>query len=381
MFNRVTHTFLLARITLLATMLGITACGGGGDSGTPSTPTPASVDQLTTTTVAGHPHALDSCNTTGATRAIALLQGGGDSETPPTPTSAPVDQLVTTTVAGYPDAAVDIYNTAGATRAIFLLHGGGGDKSAIAYEVGLNSDPTTTTFSTINWAWLDTNKVMLVVPQGQHISCEPNATTWTNYAMNSGQDDKAFLQALAAKIRSKYGVANITLVGHSMGGAMTNRMWCESAGTFNAYVSLAGPASSEFNKAATPCAPGRAAKPYMGIIGDSDEVMQTAGVWEAATWTVNPVVVQASVTAWDNDVVIGEFHQQQARTTIVCGGTLASRAFVNSGNVDTWTTCAGKLVLKRVLGAEHGVASIDAQMGSSSNLDVMNAVVDFVSSL
>jgi len=323
---------MLARIILLAAAISVAACGGGGDGGSSSTPTPV-----------------------------------------------PVDQLVTTTVAGYPDAAVDIYNTAGATRAIVLLHGGGGNKSAIAYQVGLNTDTSTTTFSTINWTWLDANKVMLVVPQGQHISSEPNATTWRNYAMNSGQDDKAFLQALAAKIRSEYGVANITLMGHSMGGVMTNRMWCESAGTFNAYVSLAGPASSEFNKAATPCAPGSAAKPYMGIIGDSDEVMQTAGVWEAATWTVNPVVVQASVTAWDNNVVIGEFHQQQARTSIVCSGTLASQAFVNSGNVDTWTTCAGKLVLKRVLGAEHGVASIDAQMGSSSNLDVMNAVVAFVS--
>ena len=323
---------MLARIILLAAAISVAACGGGGDGGSSSTPTPV-----------------------------------------------PVDQLVTTTVAGYPDAAVDIYNTAGATRAIVLLHGGGGNKSAIAYQVGLNTDTSTTTFGTINWTWLDANKVMLVVPQGQHISSEPNATTWRNYAMNSGQDDKAFLQALAAKIRSEYGVANITLMGHSMGGVMTNRMWCESAGTFNAYVSLAGPASSEFNKAATPCAPGSAAKPYMGIIGDSDEVMQTAGVWEAATWTVNPVVVQASVTAWDNNVVIGEFHQQQARTSIVCSGTLASQAFVNSGNVDTWTTCAGKLVLKRVLGAEHGVASIDAQMGSSSNLDVMNAVVAFVS--
>jgi len=324
------HMPVLARTFLLATAISLAACGGGG-GGSSSTPTPAPVDQLVTTSVTGYPH------------------------------------------------QVDIYNTAGATRAIVLLHGGGGNKSAIAYQVGLNTDMSTTTFNTINWTWLDTNKVMLVVPQGQHLSSEPNATTWRNYAMDSGLDDKAFLQALAAKIRGEYGVANITLMGHSMGGVMTNRMWCESAGTFDAYVSLAGPASSEFNKAATPCAPGSAAKPYMGIIGDSDEIMQTAGAWEAATWTVNPVVVQASATAWNNDVVVGEFHQQQNRTAIVCSATLASQAFVNAGNVDTWTSCAGKLVLKRVRGAEHGVASIDAQMGTSSSLDVMNAVMAFVS--
>lgn len=333
MFSRVPCIFIFARAMALAVAVSVAACGGGGDSGGSPTPTPVPVA---------------------------------------------VDQLITTTVAGYPHQ-VDVYNTAGATRAIVLLHGGAGNKSAIAYQVGLNSDTSTTTFSTINWAWLDANKVMLIVPQGQHIASEPNATTWRNYAMNSGQDDKAFLQALAAKIRSEYGIAKVTLMGHSMGGVMTNRMWCESATTFDSYVSLAGPASSEFNQLATPCAPGTAAKPYMGIIGDADEVMRTAGVWEAATWTLNPVVVQSSVNAWDNDVVIGEFHQQQTRTAIACSGTLDSQAFVSAGNVDTWTSCAGKLVLKRVLGAEHGVASIDAQMGSSSNLDVMNAVLAFVS--
>jgi len=323
---------MLARILVLAAALGVAACGGGGDGGSSSTPAPVAVDALVTTSVAGYPH------------------------------------------------AVDIYATAGATRAIVLLHGGGGNKSAIAFQVGLNSDASTTTVGTIAWSWLDANKVMLVVPQGQHLASEPNATTWRNYAMDSGQDDKAFLQALAARIRSEYGVASITLMGHSMGGVMTNRMWCESPATFDAYVSLAGPASSAFNQAATPCAPGSAARPYMGIIGDSDQIMQTAGAWEAATWTVNPVWVQASVTAWDNDVVIGEFHQQQARTAIVCGATLQSQDFVNAGNVDTWTSCAGKLVLKRVLGADHGVASLDALMGATSNLDVMNAVVAFVSS-
>jgi polyhydroxybutyrate depolymerase len=332
MCNRISLPSRVARILLLATTLGIAACGGGGDGGSASTPA-----------------------------------------------SVPADRLITTSVAGYPHA-VDVYGTAGATRAIVLLHGGGGDKSAIAYQVGLNADTSVTTFSTIDWAWLDANKVMLVVPQGQHLASEPNATTWRNHAMDSGQDDKAFLQALAAQIRSQYGIAHITLMGHSMGGVMTNRMWCESPTTFDAYVSLAGPASSEFNQAATPCTPA-GAKPYLGIIGDSDEIMRTAGAWEAATWTVNPVVVQASVTAWDNDVVIGEFHQQQARTAVMCSGTLASQDFVNAGNVDTWTSCAGRLVLKRVHGAEHGVASIDAQMGSASGLDVMNTVVAFVSGL
>lgn len=301
--------------------------------------------------------------------------GGSDAGSGPTPPTV-TDQLVSTTVAGYPHA-VNIYRTAGATRAIVLLHGGGGDLNAVPYQVGLNGSATSTTAATINWAWLDANKVTLVVPQGQHIATNPGAATWSNYAMTSGQDDKAFLQALAAKVRSEFGLADITLMGHSMGGAMTNRMWCESNATFNRYVSLAGPASSTFNQASTPCAPGSAAAPYMGIIGDADSVMQTAGAWEAATWSVNPVVVASSIEAWLNRVVIGEFHQQQARTAMACGGVLDSNGFTTSGNVDTWSTCAGRLVLKRVRGADHGVASLDAQMGAASTVDVMDAVMGF----
>lgn len=303
--------------------------------------------------------------------------GGGGSEGGSTSGPPPAaDALQSLTVPGYPHA-VNVYRTAGATRAIVLLHGGGGDLNAVAYQVGLNDSATQTTDATIRWAWLDANKVTLVVPQGQHIASNPGATTWSNYAMTSGQDDKGFLQALAAKIRGDYGLADITLMGHSMGGAMTQRMWCESNATFNRYVSLAGPASSTFNLPATPCAPGSSAAPYLGIIGDSDSVMQTSGAWEAATWPVNPVLVASSAEAWVNPVVIGEFHQQQARTAQVCGGSLIAGGFTTAGNVDTWSSCSGRLVLQRVRGADHGVASLDAQMGSASNLDVMDAVAAF----
>jgi poly(3-hydroxybutyrate) depolymerase len=312
--------------------------------------------------------------------ACALLTacgGGGDSGSTPTPLPPTAkDELLSATVAGYPHA-VNVYRTAGATRAIVLLHGGGGDLNAVAYQVGLNSSATVTTAATINWDWLDAKKVTLVVPQGQHIASNPGAATWSNYAMTSGQDDKAFLQALAAKVRSDYGLADITLMGHSMGGAMTNRMWCEAPATFNRYVSLAGPASATFTQPGTPCTPGSTAPPYLGVIGDADSVMQTAGAWEDATWHVNPALVLSSVEAWVNPVVIGEFHQQQARAAMVCGEVLASTGYASSGNVDTWTNCAGKLVLKRVRGADHGVASIDAQMGVSSSVDVMDAVVAF----
>ncbi|MCE4556431.1 alpha/beta fold hydrolase [Roseateles cellulosilyticus] len=311
---------------------------------------------------------------------MAACGGGGGGSSGDTVTPAPpptaTDQLLSTTVAGYPHA-VNVYRTAGAQRAIVLLHGGGGDLNAVAYQVGLNASATGTTPATINWAWLDANKVVLVVPQGQHIVTNPGATTWSNYAMTSGQDDKGFLQALAAKIRNEYGLADVTLMGHSMGGAMTNRMWCESPATFNRYVSLAGPASATFGQPGTPCAPGVAAPPYMGIIGDSDSVMQTAGAWESMTWNVSPTLVRSSIEAWVNPVVLGEFHQQQARVNQACGESLDASGFTTAGNVDTWTSCSGRMVLRRVRGADHGVASLDAQMGTASALDVMDAVMRF----
>lgn len=306
--------------------------------------------------------------------------GGGSGDTSSSPSTVDEERLQQTTVSGFPHA-VDIYKPVGATRAIVALHGGGGNKTAIAYQLGLNSTADSASNTTINWAWLQAHHVMLVLPQGQHIAAEPNATTWTNYAMRSGQDDKAFLQALAAQIRSDYGISTITLMGHSMGGVMTNRMWCESPSTFSSYVSLAGPASTTFNSSATPCQPGSAAAPYMGIIGDQDDVIPNAGAWNAATWTFNSVFVLASVNAWDNNTVIAEPLQQQTRTTLLCGQTLDANNYSTSGNVDSWTSCGGRLVLKQVHGAEHGVASINTQMNSSNPTQVMDTVANFVEGL
>ncbi|MFZ2987987.1 alpha/beta fold hydrolase [Ideonella sp.] len=308
--------------------------------------------------------------------ALTACGGGGDSSVAP----EPVDELISTTVTGFPHL-VDVYKPVGATRVIVMLHGGGGNKSAAAYQLGLNSSASSTSANTVNWDWLRANKVMLVLPQGQNIASEPNAQTWTNRAMNSGQDDVAFLVGLAAKLRADYSLNDITLMGHSMGGAMTNRMWCESPATFNAYVALAGPASSDFlAPTGTPCTP-TTVRPYMGIIGDSDAIMRTSGAWEDTTWTINPAVVLAALNAWDNEVVISEWHQQRSRASLMCGTPPEIDVLVTSGNVDTWTSCSSRLVLKRIKGADHGIESIDAQMGNSSTMDVMTSVMSFLQGL
>lgn len=305
---------------------------------------------------------------------VACGGDGGDDEG--------TNEIITTaTVSGYPHQ-INIIKPKGATRAIVALHGGGGNNVAITYQLGLNSSSETLNTSTVNWSWLEDHKVMLVVPQGQHIATNEGATTWNNYAMDSGQNDLAFLQGLSAKIRADYGVRNVTLMGHSMGGVMTNRMWCESNSTFDLYVSLAGPASQTFNTSAS-CTPGSDPKRYLGIIGDSDPVMQTEGNWDESVWHINRLIVgitQIDGPAWVNDDVINEQVQQQTRVTRMCGETVAATP-ATSGNVDTWTNCSGKLKLKRVHGAGHGVsgdsgvgASLATQMGFTASGNFTNGI-------
>ncbi|GAA0761930.1 hypothetical protein LRH25_22215 [Ideonella azotifigens] len=336
MFHRISRVRALAVTTMLASVALLSACGGGSDNDV----APSGTDELITNV-----------------------------------------QVTSSTGAAYPQQ-INIYKPKGATRAIVALHGGGGNNVSISYQLGLNTSQTDLASSTINWTWLENNHVMLVFPQGQHIAGQDGATTWSNRVMTSGQDDKAFLIGLAAKLRADYGISKITLMGHSMGGAMTNRMYCESNATFDSYVSLAGPASVDFSTGAAVCDPagtaaGKAVAPYMGIIGDSDPVMRTfdpitgASNWGDDLWTINQVLIYAAGDAWVNDQVINEQVQQQVRATAMCGETVAASP-TNSGNVDTWSNCGGKLVLKRIHGAGHGVDSLAAQMGFSSGTGILD---------
>lgn len=308
--------------------------------------------------------------------ALAACGGGGGSNS-----LAPTDALVTTTVNGYPHA-VNIYVPAGATRAIVVLHGGGGTNTGISEQLGMTAAPQATP-NTVNWAWLDAHKVILVFPQGQHIA-NASAGTWSNWAMDSGQDDKGFLQALAARLRNDYGISSVALMGHSMGGAMANRMWCESPATYDAYIALAGPASEHFDQSGSSACKPATVQPYLSLSGDDDPVMQTAnGHWSDYHWVIDPLVEWAGNKAFLDGTMLGEWPQQQVRVSQRCGGALTtSSAAQVLGNVTTWSNCSGSMVIKKISGAVHNVAgqsnSISDQMDSSNPTVVMDTVMSFL---
>jgi poly(3-hydroxybutyrate) depolymerase len=280
---------------------------------------------------------------------------------PPPPPPAANELKVDMKLPGYPHG-VDVYAPAGATRAVVFLHGGSGRNYLIANSLGINlsSDPPTT--ATVNWTWLSANKLIAIFPQGQTIAEAPSSYTWNNHAMVSGQDDQAFLTALATYTRSTYGVAKVAVAGHSMGGTMVNRLWCQAGGVFDAHVALAGPASAYFLGPTTPCQPS-VATPYMGIIGNSDTIMQTSVGWDVPTWTISPLVSRTA--AFVNDTVVSEWAQHQRRAALRCGQAPALADKQVAGQVETWSHCSGSIVVRQVLGADHGINHLEARSGKA----------------
>ena len=275
--------------------------------------------------------------------------------------------------------SIDVYAVDGADRAFVMLHGGGGNNRLSANDLGLNATTDAPTQDSVDWAWLSAHRVVAVFPQGQSLASAPNAFTWSNRVMDSGQDDIAFLQALAQYIRKQFQVSKVYLIGHSNGGMMANRMWCESPATFDAYAAISGPASSDYLDASTPCAPD-VVQPYFGIIGDMDNVLQVPGNWEATTWEINATLEVLGAAAFVNPVLIGEWHQQQARTQTMCGETLALSDAVSDGSVETWSSCGARLKLQRVLQGGHPIATLEAAAGYRM-LDVLFDFFDALGSV
>jgi poly(3-hydroxybutyrate) depolymerase len=325
--------------------------------------------------------------------AVASCSGGSSSDS----NNAPVNYVRQPAITNYTDRQVDIYYTSVADKAVIFLHGGGGTNYGVAYELGLNSSSAPPNDSSVNWDWLNDNKVIAVFPQGE-AATPGGTTTWSNHVMTSGQDDVAFLQALAQYVKNQYGISKIYLAGHSNGGMMVNTMWCESADTFDAYISFAGPASDYYSNNPNSCSPSTA-KPYFGLVGNSDSVLQvTAGNWTGpatpTAWTINPNYVAAAKTpsSFIDKTLIPEWVQQQTRIDKMgCGEQIGNIIPSQSGNLTTWTNCNGRLVLNELNSADHWIYSLPggstevsdsltATAGSSRTI-LLDMAVQFISAI
>lgn len=336
-------------------------------------------------------------------RTTASNDSGGGSNTP-TGNGGSASPTVSTksnqTIASHPHG-IDMYYSSNADMAIIFLHGGGGAKESTAYNLGIKKDSSTTSYELADGAdaWLKNNKVAMIFPQGQTLSGY-SAWTWNNYVMNSGQDDISFLQDLVMAIKNDSnfaGVKKIFLAGHSNGGMMANRMWCESPGTFDGYAALAGPPSLHLDPTLSasatnhPCAPS-VVKPYLSIVGDHDTVLATSGKMANKYWTLNPLVhignpptFVDSTPMLMNDVVF-----YQTRTMLMCATSPA--AAVVSGQLTTYEDCNGRL--KQILvsqitsggspvGGDHCLTTADftctTNLKGNSGMDYKTELFNFFS--
>ncbi|MGE5085364.1 MAG: alpha/beta hydrolase family esterase [Bacillota bacterium] len=325
----------------------------------------------------------------------SCAKNGGDTPSGGTTSSTPtVSVRANQTINGYPHK-IDYYIPSNATAAVVFLHGGGGKKEGLENDLGIKNDSTTTNYTVSNsgQSWLLNEKIISVFPQGQTLDTY-NAWTWNNFVMISGQDDVAFLQALVASLKADSTlppINKIYLVGHSNGGMMANRMWCQSPTTFDGYGSLAGPPSSHFalvggDQACTPST----VQPYIGIVGDSDRVLRSLGNMSAASWSITPVLTTSSATWVDaNPTVLNEKLFHSRRVNLKCGGTPA--APVTSGQLTTYSDCSNSVKLivisqttisGQASGGDHclatPVATCTTTLSGATGLDYKTTLVDFL---
>jgi polyhydroxybutyrate depolymerase len=292
---------------------------------------------------------------------------------------------------------IDYYIPKKMNRAIVFLHGGGGKKEALAFDLGIKLDETDQnyTISTEGAKWLDSTGTIAIFPQGITLDGY-SAWTWSNYVMTNGKDDVAFLKALVTSFTSDprfTGIDKIYLAGHSNGGMMVNRMWCESPSTFKGYASLAGPASSHLNPngGSNPCIPSKS-KPYIGIIGNSDTVISTTNKMDSALWTISKAVRAGNPPTWvDNPPqVMNEINFYSNKIFSKCSESLTTPT--SASGIDTYSNCGTsmKLIIVKqntttTTGGDHCLTRLSGPckttLAGDTGLDYKQTILDFFKGL
>ena len=250
-------------------------------------------------------------------------------------------------IEGHPERAFDVHMpTTTPRQVVIFLHGGGGDKEGVTLQLGLDA---------LSQEQLDASGIAWVLPQGANAN-PPETRTWSNYVMNSGyvgpngEDDVAFLVAIAQWARSTLGAERIVLGGHSNGGMMTHRIWCEADELFDRFMSVAGPPSVVFDPSGDSPLPCSGSKPYWAIIGNEDGVIQTEDL-NAETWTI---LRRLQSEAFVNPVLMNEIRaHDELRMPLVCPDD-APVAPTDEGQRRIRTACDQQLLLWLILRPADG---------------------------
>lgn len=309
----------------VALCLSLAGCGGGGD------------DALTSDTSAAASDRED---------ALAVRR----------PIVAGSNTLqVGITIAGFPHK-VDVYRPVGATRAVVFLHGHGGKNWQIAYDLGLNSKMAPVVTKNVNWDWLSKNGIIAVFPQGQP-AVGTSLPTWSNYVFDSGQDDVAFLNALSTYVKAQYGATSVALSGHSSGGTMTARMWCEGTTSFKAFVSMAGPMPSSTYPYPSPTCTPLAPAPYYMVVGGKDTKLTMF-----ATGLLTPTQEEIAAGLTDS-ILVSEWRRHVDRSLGTCGESPSMQGASRSATGPTWNACSNRIRYTVVSNADHPIASLQQYAG------------------
>jgi hypothetical protein len=183
--------------------------------------------------------------------------------------------------------------------------------------------------------------------------------------MTSGQDDVAFLRALAVYIRENHRTSKLYLSGHSNGGMMVNRMWCETGSKiFDAFVAFDGPASELYDPVYDPDPPaGDSQKylpcpvpsegttlvpPFLSVVAFKDHIVGNTPEqnMNENTWKLPSKTYLLAAYAYTHRLLLNDWYaHERLRAPIACGQSPDRSKFYTRSNIDLWSACKGRVAV------------------------------------
>jgi hypothetical protein len=176
--------------------------------------------------------------------------------------------------------------------------------------------------------------------------------------MTSGQNDVAFLRALASYIHANHHPSKLYLSGHSNGGMMTNRMWCETGSeVFDAFVAFDGPASELYNPDSpasdsnnyvpclVPSGDANRVPPFLSVVAFKDTVVGNTPEQNMAEdiWKLPFKTYALAAYAYTHRGLLNDwFVYERLRAPLVCGQSPNRTQFYTRSNIDMWSACDGR---------------------------------------